>query len=404
MALEQILNGDSGLSARNKINAGLAQTDTNTQNIGTLQDGLADNDEQTVEALNASAKALSLLANGKVFYFAHQDSGQADGSSWENAKGFTNDAYDAVTDNTACLFLGHKTKKYILSRTLNVTTDKPVFGGFVGIGMLREKSKEVLYANDWSNVIFSAYATVFEGSNFLGIENKGYISNIIIGNCSTNAGGAGGMNVYGTCEECTFSNCYSIDGGGAIAKTGSTMKDCEFIYCYTDNSSGGLLNMGYISGCYFIFCHSITIGGGFSNNNEGIAIECEVRFCYSDSGAGIFNNGNVHFCKISGCKASDSGGAIFNNGNGLSDYCEVNNCKAANIGGGIYCRVNSSAIECQIISCKSDVDSGGLYVENLNSAKNTVVGCYSPSNPASNELFVLSSYWNNTITQESHTV
>jgi hypothetical protein len=65
MALTQINNGDSGLSTRNNINAGLTQIDTNTQNVEVIARELVSIEQSVTEALNAanSAKFANVYAD-----------------------------------------------------------------------------------------------------------------------------------------------------------------------------------------------------------------------------------------------------------------------------------------------------------------------------------------------------
>ncbi len=64
----------------------------------------------------ASIGATSSLTFGKLMFFAHTSQGTGDGTSWANAKAFSNEAYNAMPEGTAALLLGDGTKKYILTQ------------------------------------------------------------------------------------------------------------------------------------------------------------------------------------------------------------------------------------------------------------------------------------------------
>ena len=121
-----------------------------------------------------------------VMYFAPAGAGTEDGSSWENAKVFSQANYNAMADGYIALL---KYGTYGISDNITLTSNKQILGGFMGIDLLREKCGVVRSDNVQGKdgvTVFNTYATIITGAvvgenivyGELSGDNK-YIDNIV---------------------------------------------------------------------------------------------------------------------------------------------------------------------------------------------------------------------------------
>ncbi len=328
-----------------------------------------DNTWQNITPKNIGA--VSLETFGNFMFFAHTSQGTGDGSNWANAKAFSVDAYEAMPTNTAALLLGDGTKKYILTRELFVWENKPLYGGFIGNGLLTEKA--------FANPTFSKFATIFTISEEYSLNHalivlalNAYANNIVVANTSvqhdfTSSLGAGFFLFDNSAvTDCIAINCENHHGEGAgagfyIAGSGCILKNCVADSCFANVYGGGfythsnalhssLINCsamnclsGEVSGGFHIEdrytdcfsciaknCKSFgEYGGGFSipYSHEGILADCSAIDCFGGKGGGFYMGGQystLHNCTADGCKAT-SGSAFY-----LRYYysADLQNCNA----------------------------------------------------------------------------
>lgn len=325
-----------------------------------------------------------------VMYFAPTGAGTEDGSSWENAKAFTQENYDAMTAGyTALLLKG----TYSITSTIVTVAGKDIYGGFIGSGLTTEDS--IVYpgavpGSDGTSG-FSVNSTVFDcAGNCTGFEVHNRIENVVVyRGKGTIWSTGGGFNVIGaTCIKCKAVNCFVESAGGGFYITDdnaaiSSVIDCEAINCKVQaqlnqwvGQGAGFSLAGWYSnqvinckakGCYITYGH----GAGFYTDAQGYLEGCLAEDCYVEGGGysgggfyvGRLNVGNVVAvnCTAKRCKTEtgESYGGGFAGDNSITG-CTAIECSTGKYGGGFYC--SKTLVDCKAIQCTAGNSGGGFAV------------------------------------------
>lgn len=307
-----------------------------------------------------------------IMYFSPAGSGTQDGSSWKNAKAFTQSNYNDMPSNTAAFLLGGT---YTFEATLNLGYEvvKPIFGGFTGRGFEREQCRINTTDNirgSGGTTTFNSFATIFTGAN-VGI-NSTYIDNVVIykfavKDCAPNG---------------TIVNCVITNAPKSKAEHTVVFNSCYFLNCFDSLDYGGAIEVngtGVISNCIFENCEcSANAGGGAAITSGGKAYNCRAINCsytgtgynvYGGGGFAAVNGGEIYNCIAENCSSIKlSGGFYKSGGEDTVNNCSAIGCTAVEAGGGF----NGDTVNCKAISCYAPIDPDVT----AGTALTTSIGCF----------------------------
>lgn len=305
-----------------------------------------------------------------IMYFSPAGSGTQDGSSWKNAKPFTQSNYNDMPSNTAAFLLGGT---YTFEATLNLGYEvvKPIFGGFTGRGFEREQCKIKTTDNIISNTgttTFNTFASIFIGADIS--INSTYIDNLVIYKYCLKD-----MAVGASINNCVISNSSTH----SKSENGSIYNNCYFLNCYCNSGYGGAIEVngsGVISNCLFENCECTdNAGGGAAITSGGKAYNCKAINCkytgtvYGGGGFAVVNGSQVFNCISEYCSSTKLSGGIYKSGGGDTvNNCNAIGCTAVESGGGF----NGDTVNCKAISCYAPIDPDVT----AGTALTTSIGCF----------------------------
>jgi len=369
-----------------------------------------------------------VTAQGKIIYVDPDAPGADDGTSWENAYNFLQDALAEANSNGDVNEMRVAEGTYkpdAVSTDPNGSGDRNatfqliggvrVYGGYAGYGHSSPDDRNVgLYRS-----ILSGDLSGDDGPDFVNNDENSYhvvtgsgtdstavLDGFIImgGNADhehdnappRNFGihfGGGLVNSYGnpTLANCTFTGNNSHHGGGVSNYSSSpAITDCVF-----ENNAASVVATGHGYGgamwnsddsepillnCSFVGNSALVRGGAVRNNNCNPTFQkCDFSDNYSaDTGGAVHNvNSSPVFedCNFSNNEAYDQGGGIHN----YLSSAVVNNCtfsgNSAGAGGGAM--VNKSNSNSQLFNCtfvENSAQRGGAIM-NYDGGEALIDGC-----------------------------
>jgi len=377
---------------------------------------------------------LSLLAGASIAaadtIFVDTDAtGNNDGSSWNDAYNYLQDALAAASsgdeirvaqgvykpDQGAAVTAGDSTA------TFNLINGVAIKGGYAGSGETNPNARNI----STYKTILSGDLNDDDGPNFANIgENtynvvtvSGVDSTAVLDGFTITAGfGDGGGGMYctssPTVKNCTFcgNTAGSKGGGGMYCRGGTpTLINCAFIGNSSPDGYGGGMHCRETSptldNCTFINNSAKVYGGGMSNIWSGNITLTNCTFTgnrvfanYNFGGGGAISN-RYHSnptlinCKFSGNHAN-LGGAVRNytDGDTILVNCIFSGNMAEN-GGVIYeTQSSSNLVNCTLVGNTAKEGGGGIFSYSESNTK--VSNCIMWANEATdgNEIY-LSSYY-----------
>ena len=334
---------------------------------------------------------------GRIIYVDDDAVGANDGSSWQNAYIYLQDAFaDANSsekpveirvaqgiykpDQGAGQTAGDRNATFQL---INDTTLSGSYAGVNGInpdGRDYEKYKTILSGDlagndvDVNELVDLLTEPTREDNSFHVITGTGTDETAII-MCLTITGGnaSSGSTMQGGGIYCEVSNFYEKGGSPTIIQ-------CTLKHNSAHSNGGGISNCGgIISECVII--ENIATGTGGGLDNCGNVMNCEIKYNSASFGGGLCKCNIISHCIISSNNADFNGGGILAqpieagisaqsfNGD-ITGTTTVENCiicgnYAGNVGGGLFeC---SNITNCTIASNKAKNFGGGVYQAKYNS-------------------------------------
>jgi parallel beta-helix repeat protein len=307
---------------------------------------------------------------GEVIYVDDSATGANDGSSWQNAYTFLQDALaDAETaekpveihvaqgiykpDQGVIQTLGDQTATFQL---INGVTLK---GGYAGAAAPNINDIE-LYETVLSGDLSGNDIDVNDPGNLFDLPDRYDNSEIVVTGSNTDATAV--LNGFTITDGYISVIAYRLGGGpsggaGMLISSGSpTLIDCTFTDNLTANSGGGLLIYGdsnpTLLNCNFTRNYAESGGGIFSSESSPTLINC------------TFDNDYAHY----------KGGAMFN----FRSNPELTNCTfrrnstygSSNQGGGMYNRNGNPVLTNCTFSENSAATGGGMLNEDCNTVLN----------------------------------
>jgi len=285
------------------------------------------------------------FANGKILYVDDDATGANDGTSWENAYAYLQDALaDAnhsekpvdirvaqstyTPDRGIGYVRGDKRAKFLLKSGVTIK------GGFAGV--------DAVDPNAWD---YQIYETVLSGdlsgnderllANF--VENSDHViwciegdasavldGVVITGSYATNRIGGGLFNYKAnpTLKRCVFFDNYASQGGGMANRYSSpTLTDCTFSDNLAPHGGGGMYNTNQshpiVESCVFYDNWATVLGGGgmYSGESNPVLTHCLFIDNVAPFGGGMYNaaaNPFIGNCTFSNNRSNSWGGGMQN--------------------------------------------------------------------------------------------
>jgi len=348
----------------------------------------------------------SPTAFGKIIYVDDDAFGNNDGSSWENAYIYLQDALADADDSEKPVEVHvaqgiYKPNTVPFGRdvrevTFRLRNDVSLIGGFAGLGI----STSSIAVEDPNARDIEVYKTILSGDldgddvdvnspeglsyestrkencyhvvTGSGTNETAVLDGFIItgGNANGPMGrgtdtllrqGGGLYNHHGspTVLNCTFTGNYASDEGGGVYNSTSNPRffNCKFVMNYANDKGGAIYNLHSetnLINCIFTRNYAQEGGGGIYNDQSNPTMtNCMIRTSFAEDGAGIYNSWsypNFLNCIFVGNYAVEYGGGIFNeNSDPVFTNCTFTGNRAEN-GNAIACRGFGHAVG------KSDVE------------------------------------------------
>jgi parallel beta-helix repeat protein len=340
-----------------------------------------------IMAVLCMASALS----GKIIYVDDDATGANNGSSWENAYLYLQDAlanansYEKPVEIRVAqgIYRPNQTSSISSFSTMNqfefqLINGVTLEGGYAGITEPYPNTRDIneyetilsgdLAANDIdvNNPIDLVYEPTRSDNCYTVVMGNYTDKTAVLDGFTITGGndrtprfeippGGGGMyNEYGspTINNCTFAdNSASVCGGGMINVHDSNpiLTNCKFIRNYS-GGGGGVYNGD--SRPTFINCTFMSnyadFGAGMDNSDSNsILINCTFSHNISSGSAGglgnLDSNPLLAGCRFIGNRATRSGGGIYNNeSNPIMENCLMSGNIISDAGGGMYVYSNSN--------------------------------------------------------------
>ena len=343
--------------------------------------------------------ALCTAATGKTIYVDDDAAGANDGTSWENAYTFLQEAL--VSANTAdkpveirvaqgtyrpSQGLGAAPEFDWRKTTFQLINDVTLKGGYAGISEAEPNERnlqefETILSGDLNGDDGLDFADNSENSYHVvtgsGTDNTAVLDGFVITSGNANAGtfpdprciGGGMYNFTGSpkISNCIFHINSAFSGGAGIfngENSDPLLENCSFIENVTDEDGAGMMNfMGsdpVLTGCDFIGNKAEDHAGGMLNVADSNPVLDDCMFIGNSAGAesqghdggGMFNDeGNPRLtnCLFIDNTAGRNGGAMHNRGksNSIMLNCTFSENQAGAEGDGIHIQdANAMLIDC----------------------------------------------------------
>ncbi len=361
------------------------------------------------------------FAFGKVIYVDDDAIGTNDGSSWQNAYNFLQDALaDAniaekpieirVAQGTYKPDQGGSEKPGDRKARFQLINDVAIKGGYAGFGAANPNVRNIdeyltILSGDLNgdDIVVSEPCDLF--SEPTRIENSSHVvesnntnETAVMDGCIITGGyfrGGGRHFVAGAAGMVNYSgspiliNCTFIDNAAVMAGSALCNRDegnLTLIGCTFDSNynliGGTIYNAGSISLTNCVFTgNRAEHGGGVYNSGSVDMTNCQFIRNSASRGGGIYNYGNNPELIITNCtfinnSASRGGGMYSNSGNPKLSGCRFIGNNARETGGGLDSRddSNSMLIDCVLIGNSSNGFGGGV------AGSNTIYNCVISSN------------------------
>lgn len=347
--------------------------------------------------------SVSVESVPNVIYFSPAAAGTGDGSSWANAKAFSQAAYDAMTAGyTALLLKG----TYTLSATFTTAAGKDIIGGFTGLELMREKPHLVRngsYADDLIDL--NPAATVFVPSGFIqGMIANSNITGLVFKGFQTDVDGIALKNNGQIVRDCLAISISRLPAYGSLSVFYSENYDSRFINCVVSFCSSGLINCFKGEGG-FIGCRAanIIVPNVGNTNIPGVGFFVLGYYSFltnciaeniknlnnvmsANGGAGFYCPSTTYLrnCKAINCTTGGSGAGFLSGGDTQLFDCEAIGCIASgaeNRGGGFTGGhlTRCVARDCAVFGTSNNF-GGGFAEATLTDC--VAINCYAPSQPA----------------------
>lgn len=306
----------------------------------------------------------------KTLYVKIDASGNNDGSSWDDAYNYLQDALEAAFENDD-IFVSSGTYRPDegLNQNLNdrsasfeLVDGVSVWGGFSGwensLGQRDLQTNKTILSGDIG-------AANLKSDNSYHVVTAGSISNdTILDGFIITAGNADGPYP----DDC---------GGGMYSNSGApTLGNCIFIGNSAENGAGLLLSEGTITDCTIVENTAGSYGGGISSFNGLIHWSIISNNFAGQSGGGLYNcSGSVTFSNISGNYAEYYGGGFYACQSSVT-RCNITN-NTTNIHGGGISSCSGPVTYSQIKGNYCGESGGGLY-----DCNGTISYCFIGNNTA----------------------
>jgi parallel beta-helix repeat protein len=206
-------------------------------------------------------------------------------------------------------------------------------------------------------------------------------------------GGMYNISGYPTLTNCTFSGSSALTGGGIYnSYSDPNLTNCTFIDNSAEYDGGGMCNDDFsnptLTNCTFSNNSAGYSGGGMYNfASKSKLANCIFNDNSAESGGGISNTvysrPTLTNCTFSNNSARDGGGGMYIRGsNPILTNCTFSNNSAEYSGGGMYNYASNSKLTNCIFNDNSAESGGGIY--NYKYSNLTAINCTFAQNSAQN--------------------
>jgi len=363
--------------------------------------------------VDAEISTKVILPPGKTIYVNAHTTGTNDGSSWDNAYKYLQDALAAASRGD------------VIKVADGVY--KPDQGAAITPGdreaSFKLKSGVAIYGGRGGESILSGDLNGDDGPNFAGNDENSYHvvtgsgadETAVLDGFTITAGNAngkerddagGGMVTYGgnspTVTNCTFSgNSAQKNGGGMRNDAGSNTIVTRCIF--TGNSAkrgGGISNQfsnPIVTNCTFTSNSASSVGGGMANRNcSPVVTDCIFNSNSAEVGGGMSNDGGnptVANCTFTGNSTRDGAGMVNGGSNPIVTNCTFFQNSAKDDGGGMLNNASSSPTITNCIFEDNWAKNGGGGVSN-NDSNPMLTNCIFSGNSTDREGGGMHNYLN----------
>ncbi len=374
------------------------------------------------------ALLFSFTAYGKVIYVDDDAVGANNGTSWENAYVYLQDALMRASEGDEVRVAQgiYKPDQFVLSKranlgrkeTFQLMDEVAIRGGYAGFGEADPDAHDVqLYETILSGDLNGDDTEILNASELLfdktRLENAYHVLTayfvdanstldgftITGGNADKQDGHTNGGGIYCNSSNLEILNCVfqgntAEQFGGAIYIYYSSefiVENCKFV-CNASSSGGAIrseLGDPDFRNCSFIENISGGSGGAvLSSSGTPSFINCRFDFNSSDMGGGIYTFAYCDLmltnCTFTGNSATYYGGGVYNKTHidkQLIMGCMFKDNYAGYLGGGLYNTHNSNSIvqNCLFVGNSSGSWGGGIHFYDCNSE---VINCTLVNNEA----------------------
>ena len=359
-----------------------------------------------IKAVIVSLCATGTITKGAIIYVDDDAIGANDGSSWENAYTFLQDALNGAksleVEKPIEIRVAQGVYKpnqipgrFILFHLINGVT---LSGGYAGLGGTDPNERDV-----------ELFQTVLSGdldANDIDVNDPCDLpseptrldncSSIVIGSYTDRTAVLDGFIItggYARIHPAAIDFPTGCAGGMYIDSGSPTINNCTFTGNFAARSGGGMHNWDgsnpILTNCKFIKNYSGSGGGGVCNYGNPTFVNCTFTNNCADRGGGMYsgNGGPMQTpsielidCIFEDNKAEDYGGGLTNDsGNSKLINCKfIGNYAQRNGGGVAISDANSMLIDCIFIDNSSSESGGGLaggsLIYNCIMSGNTALG------------------------------
>ncbi|MHC4744859.1 MAG: right-handed parallel beta-helix repeat-containing protein, partial [Planctomycetota bacterium] len=274
----------------------------------------------------AAVLTVAGIASAKVVYVDADASGANDGTSWEDAYLYLQDAlmFSAGGDEIRVAQGIYRPDDFVLSRRPNMGREETfrlakgmtLLGGYAGFG---EPYPDARNVRDYETIL-SGDLSGNDGPGFTNYDENSY--HVVAAGSSDEATVLDGFTITG--GNANGPETYQTRGGGIKLNPDVrvTIRNCTIIRNRARYCGGGMLSVGWssccstISNCRFISNRSDLEGGGLFLTAESLPNITNCIFAGNSAvtGGAIYNYeayARIVNCTFTGNRASDEGGGVF---------------------------------------------------------------------------------------------